>query len=127
MIKGITMQAIDIILLSLYLLSLTCSIYVISAHRKYFKERFKVGVVNVFMIAMLFFLSAYTIKMCSVILIRLSVIFGWNYPLLETIQLYIWFVAQLGTTTGLISLAILTWTKRYDLFVYLRKVDKKGE
>ena len=121
------MQAIDIILLTFYLLSLTCSIYVISAHRKYFKERFKVGVVNVFMIAMLFFLAAYTIKMFSVILTRLSVVFGWNYPLLETIQLYIWFVAQLGTTTGLISLAVLTWTKRYDLFVYLRKVDKKGE
>lgn len=121
------MQAIDIILLTFYLLSLSCSIYVISAHRTYFKERFKAGVVNLFMIAMLFFLSAYTIKMCSVILIRLAAIFDWNYPLLETIQLYIWFVAQLGTTTGLICLAILTWTKRYDLFVYLRKVDKKGE
>ncbi|WP_433943454.1 hypothetical protein [Paenibacillus sp. SN-8-1] len=120
-------MVIDLILISLYVVAVVCAIYIIGAHRKYFKERFKAGVVSAFMLAMLFFLGAYTFKMLTVLWIRASKLLGAETVLMQTLQLYAWTIAQIGTTLGLVILAVLTYTKRFDLFIYLRKVDRKGE
>lgn len=121
------MHTIDMILLTLYFIGAISGVYNLIAHRKYFKERFKSGVVSAFMLAMLFFLAAYTFKMVIAIWMRLSTSLTGRGAVLEAIQTYAWTIAMFGTTTGLVILSILTYTKRYDLFVYLRKIDKKGE
>ncbi|WP_239303909.1 hypothetical protein [Paenibacillus sp. ACRRY] len=115
------------IILTTYFICAICGVYNLLAHGKYFKERFKSGVVSAFMLAMLFFLGAYTFKMFVAIWIRLSTSLTGRDAVLEAIQTYAWTIAMFGTTTGLVILSILTYTKRYDLFVYLRKIDKKGE
>lgn len=121
------MGIINLFLLLLYVVAIGCSFYIIHSHKAYYHERFKSGVVSVFMLAMLFFLAAYTIKMLIVLLMRSAVVFGFASPQLDEWLLYGWTVAQIGTTAGLAALAWLTWRKRYDLFLFLRRVDKKGE
>ncbi|WP_410770959.1 hypothetical protein [Fontibacillus sp. BL9] len=121
------MGVIDIILLLLYVVAIGCSVFIIHWHRSYYQERFRSGVVSVFMLAMLFFLAAYTFKMMIVLLMRSAIAFRFNSPQLDEWLLYGWTAAQIGTTAGLASLAWLTWRKRYDLFLFLRRVDKKGE
>lgn len=49
------MELINLILITLYIISIAASLYIIHAHKAYFNERFKAGVVSVFMLAMLFF------------------------------------------------------------------------
>lgn len=120
------MHTIDMILLTLYFIGAICSIYIIFAHREYFRGRFKAGVVNLFMVAMLFFLVAYAFKMGVAIWMRLSTALSVQDAVLKSFQTYTWTIAMFGTTAGLVILSILTYTKRYDLFVYLRKIDKKG-
>lgn len=65
--------------------------------------------------------------MVIAIWIRLSTSLTGRGAVLEAIQSYAWTIAMFGTTAGLVILSILTYTKRYDLFVYLRKIDKEGE
>jgi len=120
-------RIIDFVLLALYTTSVSCAIYIIAAHRAYFHERIRVGVVNLFMVAMLFFLSAYTVKMLVVMWIRAGVIFGFNSDFISTLQTYAWTFAQTFTTIGLVSLAVLTYTQRYDLFIYLRKLNREDD
>ncbi|MFP4976401.1 hypothetical protein ACE6ED_13440 [Paenibacillus sp. CN-4] len=116
------------LLLVLYGLSISFSVWIIFAHRKYFKNRFKAGVVSAFMLAMLFFLVAYTVKMSVAFWIRLTDVPGvGSNPSLEAMQNWFWTGAQCLTTLGLGILAYLTFRKRYDLFIYLRRADKKAE
>jgi hypothetical protein len=117
-------EIIDALLLLLYVLTVSCALYVLLAHRRYFVDRFRKGVVSAFMLAMLFFLSAYTVKMAVAVWIRSSQVFGYRTPLIETLQLFAWLLAHLGTTTGLVILAILTYTKTYDAWIH---PDKKME
>lgn len=121
------MQTIDIILLVLYSTAIACSCYIIHRHKSYFHERFQKGVVSVFMLAMLFFLIAYTFKMLIVWLIRLADLLGWSSPELLTCLKYAWTFAQLGTTGALMALTLLTASGRYDQFVHLKVIDRKGE
>jgi hypothetical protein len=118
---------IDWILLILYAASLGSALYILAAHRTYFKERFKAGVVNLFMLAMLFFLSAYTIKMGVAVWIRASEVMGTRTLDTETSQLLAWMLAQIGTTFGLVSLALLTYKRRFDLWIYLKRIGRKEE
>ncbi|MEK4452284.1 MULTISPECIES: hypothetical protein [unclassified Paenibacillus] len=121
------MEFIDALLLLLYIIAIVTAIYILFKHRSYFHERFQKGVVSVFMLAMLFFLGAYTFKMLIALLIRASAVFGFSSPELSEWLLQGWTIAQIGTTGGLISLAWLTRSGRYDQFVQLRKIDKKGD
>lgn len=121
------MGVIDVLLLLLYVIAIVCSLYIIFKHRKYFQERFQKGVVSIFMLAMLFFLAAYTFKMGIVLLIRASEVFGFASLELSDRLVEGWALAQIGTTCGLVSLAWLTYSGRYDQFVQLRKMDKKIE
>ena len=122
------LHVIDWVLLVLYTTSISSAVYIITAHRKYFRERFKSGIVNLFMVAMLFFLTAYCIKMGVAVWIRSSEVLGGRTEAVETAQLLCWTIAQVGTTIGLVSLAILTYTRRYDLWIYIKRtIDKKGE
>jgi hypothetical protein len=121
------MRFIDVLLLLLYVIAIGSAIYILFKHRSYFHERFQKGVVSVFMLAMLFFLGAYTFKMLIIFLIRASAVFGFSSPELSEWLLQGWTIAQIGTTGGLISLAWLTHSGRYDQFVQLRKIDKKGD
>ncbi|AIQ14616.1 hypothetical protein [Paenibacillus durus] len=121
------MKGIDIVLLVLYSTAIGCSLYIIHRHKAYFFERFRKGVVSVFMLAMLFFLLAYTVKMLIVLAAHFAQIYGLFTPELETWLLYGWTLTQLGTTAGLIALAALTYSGRYDQFIYFRRIDRKGE
>ncbi|WP_025691968.1 hypothetical protein [Paenibacillus zanthoxyli] len=121
------MKGIDIILLVLYGTAIGCSLYIIHRHKAYFHERFRKGVVSVFMLAMLFFLVAYTVNMLIVLAAHFADIFGLFTPELENWLLYGWTLAQIGTTAGLIALAVLAHTGKYDQFIYLRRIDRKGE
>lgn len=118
---------IDWSLLVLYTAAVWCATYVLIAHRSYFAERFKVGVVSAFMLAMLFFLVAYDLKMLIAVWMRSSEVFGYRTEAVQDLQRGLWLLAQLGTTTGLAILAVLTYTRRYDLWFVLKKYDKKGE
>ena len=120
-------RAIDFLLLTLYAVSTFCALYIIIAHIPYFRERIRAGAINLFMLAMLVFLSAYTIKMSDVILALVVKAFNIQGENIINLAVYGWTVAQLGTTFGLISLAILTRTRKFDLFIYLRKMEAKGE
>lgn len=121
------MGFIDALLLLLYVVAIVTAVYILIKHRSYFHERFRKGVVSVFMLAMLFFLAAYTFKMIIVLLIRVSIVFGFASPELSEWLLQGWAIAQIGTTGGLIALAWLTHSGRYDQFVTLRRMDKKIE
>lgn len=57
------MGFIDVLLLALYVVAIVTAMYILYKHRSYFHERIRKGVVSVFMLAMLFFLGAYTFKM----------------------------------------------------------------
>jgi len=114
----------DWILLVLYMVSVGCATYVLIAHRKYFAERFRVGVVSAFMLAMLFFLVAYDIKMVVAVWMRSSEVFGYRTPDLHNLQRDLWLLAQIGTATGLVILALLTRKSKFDLYLDLRRRDK---
>lgn len=118
------MRIIDYVLITEYLVSIACSLYIILAHAPYFKERFAKGAVSLFMLAMLFFLCAYTVKMVTAVWMRVG---NANELTAITIETYAWTIAQAGTTAGLVILAVLTFTKRFDLFVKLKNFDKKTE
>ncbi|MNP79890.1 hypothetical protein D3C76_1778350 [compost metagenome] len=45
----------------------------------------------------------------------------------KTVLLYGWTITQLGITVGLLALAVLTRSGRFDQFIYLRRLDRKGE
>jgi hypothetical protein len=121
------MGFIDILLLALYVIAIVSAVYIIFKHRSYFHERFRKGVVSVFMLVMLFFLAAYTFKMLIVLLIRASTVFGFASPELSEWLLQGWAIAQIGTTAGLIALAWLTHSGRYDQYAKLYWFDKKIE
>lgn len=121
------MGFIDALLLLLYVIAIVTALYILFKHRSYFHERFQKGVVSVFMLAMLFFLAAYTFKMVIVLLIRASVVFGFASPEISEWLLQGWTLAQIGTTGGLVALGWLTHSGRYDQFVKLRNFDKKIE
>lgn len=48
------MGFIDVLLLVLYVVAIVTAVYILYKHRSYFHERFRKGVVSVFMLAMLF-------------------------------------------------------------------------
>lgn len=118
------MRVIDIILITEYMISIACSLYIIIAHASYFRDRFAKGAVSLFMVAMLFFLCAYTVKMVTAVWIRVG---DAGDLTVITIETYAWTIAQAGTTIGLAILAVLTFTKRFDLFVKLKNFDRKSE
>ncbi|NGM81721.1 hypothetical protein G5B47_04770 [Paenibacillus sp. 7124] len=118
---------INYLLIVLYVVAIGCSLYIIHRHKAYFHERFRKGTVSIFMLAMLFFLAAYTFKMVIVLLIWASVVFGYGSPELAEWLLYGWTLAQVGTTAGLIALAWLTFTGKYDQFMALRRLDRTIE
>ncbi|QWU17408.1 hypothetical protein SAMN04487895_104206 [Paenibacillus sophorae] len=118
---------INYLLIVLYIVAIGCSLYIIHRHKAYFHERFRKGTISIFMLAMLFFLAAYTFKMVIVLLFRAAAVFGFGSPRLAEWLLYGWTLAQMGTTAGLIALAWLTFTGKYDQFMVLRRMDKKIE
>lgn len=127
MIEGMIMHMIDIVLLVLYCTVITCSGYIILCHKTYFHERFQKGIVSIFMLAMLFFLIAYTFKMLIVLLLHSMSLLGMYYsPELNIWLKYSWTLAQFGTTIGIIALAILTHTGKYDKFIHLRVIHREG-
>lgn len=121
------MHMIEFLLLVLYGTTTACGLYIIYRHRQYFYERFQKGVVSVFMLAMLFFLLAYTFNMLIVLLFGLAELLGVDMATWLTWLHYSWAIAQFGTTGGIIILAILTRSGKYDQFIYLKKIDRKEE
>lgn len=121
------MHMIDFLLLVLYSTAAACGIYIIYRHRQYFYERFRKGVVSVFMLAMLFFLMAYTFNMLIILLFRLVALLGADSAAWLIWLQYSWAIAHFGTTGGIIILAILTRSGKYDQFIYLKKIDRKED
>ncbi|WP_339267378.1 hypothetical protein [Paenibacillus sp. FSL R5-0470] len=118
---------IDFLLLVLYSTAAACGIYIIYRHRQYFYERFKKGVVSVFMLAMLFFLMAYTFNMLIILLFRLVALLGADSAARLIWLNYSWAIAQFGTTVGIIILALMTRSGKYDQFIYLKKIERKED
>lgn len=121
------MHMIDFLLLVLYSTAAACGIYIIYRHRQYFYERFKKGVVSVFMLAMLFFLMAYTFNMLIILLFRLVALLGADSAARLIWLNYSWAIAQFGTTVGIIILALMTRSGKYDQFIYLKKIERKED
>lgn len=121
------MHMIEFLLLVLYSTTTACGLYIIYRHRQYFFERFQKGVVSVFMLAMLFFLMAYTFNMLILLLFRLATLLGMDLALWLTWFTYSWAIAHFGTTGGIILLALLTRSGKYDQFIYIKKLDRKEE
>ncbi|CAI6086712.1 hypothetical protein [Cohnella sp. JJ-181] len=118
---------IDYALLAVYTVTVGCATYVLAAHRKYFHERFRKGVVSAFMLSMLFFLAAYDFKMITAVWIRASVAFGWQTPRMDAAQRLTWLIVTGGTMVGLLLLAYQTYTRKYDLWIRLRRRDSERE
>lgn len=121
------MHMIDFLLLVLYGTTAACGLYIIYRHRQYFYERLQKGVVSVFMLAMLFFLMAYTFNMLIILLFRLVALLGEDSAALLIWLNYSWAIAQFGTTVGIIILALMTRSGRYDQFIYLKKIERKED
>lgn len=121
------MHIIDFLLLLLYSTTTACGLYILYRHREYYYERFQKGVVSVFMLAMLFFFMAYTFNMLIILLVRLALLVGFYTEIWLTWLNYGWAFAQIGTTIGIIILAILTRSGKYDQFIYMKKIDRKEE
>ncbi|MMZ45247.1 hypothetical protein D3C76_334260 [compost metagenome] len=117
----------DYVTLSCYVLSLLCALYILIAHVPYYIGRFKAGVVNLFMLAMGVFLIAYILKMGTAVWTRLSKIFSAGDALTQAMQTNVWTVAMLGTTFAFVSVALLTYKNRFDIWVYLRKPKKNKD
>ncbi|WP_217595316.1 hypothetical protein [Cohnella sp. GbtcB17] len=118
---------IDYALLAVYMVTVGSATYILAAHRKYFHERFRKGVVSVFMLSMLFFLAAYDAKMLTAVWFRASVVFGWQTQSIEVVQRLIWLIVTGGTMIGLLLIAYQTYTKKYDLWIRLRSREKKED
>ncbi|MFD2329103.1 hypothetical protein ACFSR7_07565 [Cohnella sp. GCM10020058] len=118
---------IDYALLAVYTVTVGSATYVLAAHRKYFHERFRKGIVSAFMLSMLFFLAAYDAKMLVAVWIRASMAFGWQTFGMERAQRFSWLIVTGGTMIGLLLLAYQTYTKKYDLWIRLRRWDKKED
>ncbi|WP_157794045.1 hypothetical protein [Paenibacillus donghaensis] len=121
------MDMIDYMLMILYGMAIACALYILYSHKSYFYERFQKGVVSLFMLAMLFFLLAYTFKMLVVLFILVADAAHLSSPELLAGLRYAWTLAQLGTTVGLVVLALLTRSGNYDQFMHIKKFDRKGE
>ncbi|WP_342479088.1 hypothetical protein NYE24_15930 [Paenibacillus sp. FSL H7-0350] len=119
------MSSIDIVLLLAYSISFICALLLMAALFLYFRRRFRVRVVSLFMLAAFFFLGAYTVKMAVAFWIRFS-----SAPVPDAIRSLLqsdaWAIAQTGTTIGLVILTLLMYTRRQDLFVVLSEI-RKGE
>lgn len=119
------MHITDFLLLLLYSTTTACGLYILYRHREYYYERFQKGVVSVFMLAMLFFLMAYTFNMLIILLVRLALLIGLDTEIWLTWLNCSWAIAQIGTTIGILILAILTRYGKYDQFIYVKKIDRK--
>ncbi|CDN41474.1 hypothetical protein [Paenibacillus sp. P22] len=72
-------------------------------------------------------MAAYDIKMLVAIWIRASQVFGFRTPGVELAQLLCWLIATSGTAVGLLLLAYQTKTKKYDLYLFLRRMGRKDD
>ncbi|MNN10067.1 hypothetical protein D3C81_1229780 [compost metagenome] len=127
MIEVKDMGGIDILLLIAYSVSLICALLLMAALFLYFRERYRARVVSIFMMAVFFFLGAYTVKMAVAFWIRFSDVTAGN-TVLAALKSQAWAIAQTGTTIGLVILTVLMYTKRQDLFMVLPEIkDKEDE
>lgn len=79
------------------------------------------------MMAVFFFLGAYTVKMAVSFWIRFSDVTAGN-AVLAALKSQAWAVAQTDMTIGLVILTVLMYTKRQDLFMVLPEIkDKEDE
>jgi len=111
MIEVKDMGGIDILLLIAYSVSLICALLLMAALFLYFRERYRARVVSIFMMAVFFFLGAYTVKMAVAFWIRFSDVTAGN-TVLAALKSQAWAIAQTGTTIGLVILTVLMYTKR---------------
>lgn len=123
MIGGQRMGIIDIVLLIAYSISFICALLLIAALFLYFRKRLRARVVSLFMLAVFFFLGAYTVKMAVAFWIRFSSTSG-SDAVLSLLQSEAWAIAQTCTTVGLVILTLLMYTKRQDLFMVLSGIRK---
>jgi hypothetical protein len=119
------MGGIDILLLVAYSVSMICAVLLFISLSMYFHKRFQRKTVSLFMLAVFFFLSAYTVKMAVAFWVRFSSASG-GAALYTTLKSTAWAVAQVGTTVGLLVLTVLMYTKGQDIFVSLPKRGKRS-
>ncbi|MEK4326062.1 hypothetical protein MKX70_09400 [Paenibacillus sp. FSL R7-0312] len=116
------MSIIDIVLFIAYSISFICALLLIAALFLYFRKRFQVRVVSLFMLAVFFFLGAYTVNMAVAFWIRFST--SGSDAVLSSLQSEAWAIAQTCTTVGLVILTLLMYTKCQDFFLVLSGIRK---
>lgn len=119
------MSNLELVVSVAYSISFICALLLMAALFLYFRRRFRVRVVSLFMLAAFFFLGAYTVKMAVAFWIRLTCGPGPD-AVVSTLQSEAWAVAQTGTTIGLVILTVLMYSKRQDLFVVLSEIRQGG-
>lgn len=72
-------------------------------------------------------MTAYDIKMLVAIWIRTNEVFGFRTPEMRTAKLLSWLIATIGTAADLLLLAYQTKTKKYDLYLFLRRIARKDD
>lgn len=119
------MRANDTITLICYVLSLICIIYITQAMHRYFRRKYREGVVGIGLVLGMLMFTAYALERLIGFLIRFGRIEGWSGYNFRLLQDWGWTTGVIGTTVTLCALAIMVQGRELGLF-FERLEKKKG-
>lgn len=117
------MRANDTITLICYALSLICIIYITQAMHRYFRRKYREGVVGMGLVLGMLMFTAYALERLVGFLIRFGKVQGWGGYYFELLQQWGWTTGVIGTTVTLAALAILVQGR--DLGLFFERKGKK--
>lgn len=107
----------------IYIICFLACLFLFFKHIPYFIERFKAGVVNAFMLAMLFFITSYGLKMAVAIWMRTTNLLGGINADIIVMQNWAWTISTGLTMISLLILSYITYKSRYDLWFFFKKME----
>lgn len=116
------MRANDTITLIGYALSLICIIYITFAMHRYFRRKYREGVVGLGLLLGMLMFTAYALERALGFIIRFGKTEGWSGPYFQLLQEWGWTTGVIGTTVTLIALAVLVQGRDLSLFF-----ERKGK
>ena len=121
----------DLLLMFMYVLSFGGFLYIVIKFNAYYRERFKAGVINRFMLGALFFMASYSYKMIIAFLIRFSRSAETTAAARDALYSHHWTAAMVLTTVSILILANIvrtdSWNAWYDLKKYFPWFYRKGK
>lgn len=106
-----------------YILGFILATSIIIFFIPYFRNRIKEGVINLLSIAGLMFFLSYDFKMITGIWIRITGLVYDIDPNFREFQTTIWGIAQFMVVVSLSLITYLVFTKKYDVWFYLKKIE----